>query len=440
MKNSDLPVANEPLVHAPRPNEEVTAFAGTLSVEAKGRKIEGEGRLFFRWLPSPCLRFEIAQPGAFSDIDLTEATLEAPAAGIAALPAGVLSISQKANPADTSVAGVILDEFSLRGDGTEMTTVAFDVPNFHRIAHGSRRSTSRLTLEAGDWLVDIDATADVDQRLQALCSVGGFVVTHAGLLRRTSGESFSFADTSTVRSALSTWLSFSRGLWCSPIFWHSKPYGWTHYSCPRLSRWRAVQSWFPLLYCDRVPSTFPRMVEILADPIWKDPFELAIYWYVHANECAGGVEGSLVLIQTAFEMLAWTYLVKEKRILTKGTWQRLKGAVARIEQLLTKMGIPTDLPVKECPELRAWAKSAGHDRSGPDALVGIRNAFVHSDTKNLKKALAVPTAAKREAWQLALLYLESIILTLLDYDGSIYSRIRSGYPSEVKVERPWLPV
>lgn len=178
---------------------------------------------------------------------------------------------------------------------------------------------------------------------------------------------------------------------------------------------------------------------MLADRTWKDPFELAIYWYVHANECAGGVEGSLVLTQTAFEMLAWTYLVEDRGILTKQTWKQLSGAAARIERLLTEMGIPCELPVNECPDLGAWARSAGRDGSGPDALVGIRNAFVHPDTKTLKKALAVPASAKREAWQLALLYLESVILMLLNYDGSIYSRIRSGYPTEVKVEKPWLP-
>lgn len=181
------------------------------------------------------------------------------------------------------------------------------------------------------------------------------------------------------------------------------------------------------------------MVELLADQIWKDPFELAIYWYIHANECAGGVEGSLVLTQTAFEMLAWTYLIEDKQILTESAWEKLKGAAERIERLFTEMGIPIELPANECPELSAWAKSVGRDKSGPYALVAIRNAFVHPKTMSLKKALAVSVSAKREAWQLALLYLETIILKLLNYDGPIYSRIQKGSQSEVKVEKPWLP-
>jgi len=200
-----------------------------------------------------------------------------------------------------------------------------------------------------------------------------------------------------------------------------------------------VQSWFPLLNCDRARNTFPRLVQLLADSTWKDPLELAIYWYIHANECAGGVEGSLVLAQTAFEMLAWTYLVEDRGVLTKQTWDQLNRASARIERLLTEMGLPVGLPTTECPKLYAWAQSAGRIGSGPDALVGIRNAFVHPNTKNLKKALAVPSSAKREAWQLALLYLETIILMLLGYDGSLYCRVRSGVPDEVNVEKPWLP-
>lgn len=391
MRNRTFPGANEPLHQTPQPNRDVTAFSGKILVcEAGGSQIEGDGQLLFRWLPTPSLRFEMALPGVFAGVGLNEVLLDAPLASLAGLRAAVQSISSNTNLPGTSVAGIVLDDFSLHGDGATLTELAFDIPNFHDylgdpVARGGGGSRSRLTLEAGDWLVNLDATADLDKRIGALRSLGGFVITHAGTLTRKDGNPFSFADTNEIRSALSTWLSFSRGLWCSPVFWYSKSDGWTRYTKPRLSQWRGVQSWFPLLGCDRARCTFPRLVQLLADPTWKDPLELAIYWYIHANECAGGGEGSLVLAQTAFEMLAWTYLVEDRGVLTRQAWDQLNGASARIERLLTEMGIPVDLPATECPELYAWAQSAGRGGSGPDALVGIRNAFVHPNTKELEE-------------------------------------------------------
>jgi hypothetical protein len=216
---------------------------------------------------------------------------------------------------------------------------------------------------------------DVSDRTKAVKSVGGYVITHAGVLTKRDSQAFSFADTAEIRAALSSWLSFTRGLWCSPVFWNSRTHNWAFYSVPRLSPWCSVRSWFPQLHCHRVPSIFPRLARLLADPIWRDPLKLAIHWYVHSNECAGGIEGSLVLTQTAFEMLAWTYLVEHTGVFTPQSWDRLPGASTGIERLLGELGIPIGLPATHCPNLYAWVQSTNTGSSGPKALVKIRNAI-----------------------------------------------------------------
>lgn len=112
--------------------------------------------------------------------------------------------------------------------------------------------------------------------------------------------------------------------------------------------------------------------------------------------------------------------MEHKRVLMENEWNGIRKARLRLERLLLELKILTDLP-SECPSLHRWAKSTGKDTSGMDALVAIRNAFVHRVRNNLDVALAVPSCAKVEAWALPLLYLEATILTLLEYDGPIYS-------------------
>jgi hypothetical protein len=445
MKNGTSPTANEPFYQVPTPNRDMTVLSGKMQFTVQGRdRIEGDGSLIFRWLPRPSLRFQVTQSSASTGIPLGEASLDVPSAGLTGVCACIESWTFSSDRMETSLMGAV-DDFSLGADGAILKQLLFDIPNFHEydgswIARRNGGSLGRLTLETTDWFIHLDATADLGERIRALRSHGGFLVTHAGALARKDGEPFGFADTAEIRNALSTWLSFSRGLRCSPVFWHSNSHAWTRYVQPILSPWRCVLSWFPFgLACNRTAGIFPRLVLLLADPIWKRPLELAIYWYIHANECAGGVEGSIILAQSELETLAWTYLVEDAGVVTRQVCDGLT-AVERIERLLAEMGIPAVLPSSGCPKLSAWAQLTGRARSGPDALVGLRNALIHPTTKNLSKALAVPSSAMAEAWQLSLVYLETVILALLGYDGPVYSRLLRGVsPEEAEVPKPWVP-
>jgi len=440
-----IPRANEPFHQTLNPNQDVTVFSGQIEViYPDGFWIEGDGKILFRWLPNPSLRFEVVLPlHDFGKLRLSDVSLDLPETDITGLNGAVSSISPSSSSMEVFVTGVLQDDLSMPDPVIELKELAFDVPNYHRylgdpVERGEHYWRGRLTLEADPWIIDIDATSDAGERIKAVRSAGGYVITHAGSLRRKDGSSFCSADTSEIRNVVSMWLALTRGFWCSPLFWHCRPDGWVHFSVPRLSRWRGVRSWFPYEECGCALAIFPELSKLLADPIWKDPMRLAIYWYIHANENSAGDEGSIMLIQAALEMLAWTYLVEHKCVLNKRRWDKLNGAAARLEKLLIELEIPIDFPSAECPSLHEWSESNGKDGSGISVIVAIRNAFVHPEGSNLEMALGVPSCAKMEARTLSLLYLEIIILSLLEYDGPIYSRLQNGHPSEVRVEKPWV--
>ena len=444
MKNPNTPSAIDAYHSVSQSNEDVQIYKGKINLRNKvGKTIIGDGEILFKWLPSPTIRFQFKADG-ISNIEkniFEEIFIDIPKIDVVGLRALILSNKFNSNSTQLALTGRICEELPLQEE--TLTELFFDVPNYldyfgKPIIREEKLERGRLILEADGWIIKIDTLNDVNDRINVVKSTGGYIITHAGKLCRVDHSSFSFEETIKIRRTLTYWLAFSNGKWSSPLFWRSNKR--VQYSIPALNQWRVVSSWFPLLECGEVPHTFNKLFELLTDKTWKDSIGLAIYWYIHANTCSGGVEGSLVLNQTALEMLAWTYLVESENILSNNAWKKLGNATSRIERLLKELELPTHLLQSECPNLYAWSRSAGEQKSGPQAIVDIRNTFVHPTSKNLHDALSVSFDVKVEAWKLSLLYLESIILSLLEYEGPIYSRFRSGLPAELKVNKPWLSV
>ncbi len=257
MVKASTPRANRPFHQTPSPNQDVTVFSGRIRVSyPDGFRVEGDGKICFRWLPSPALRFAVTQPGVFSlcGFDATRlsgVSIDVPDMGIAGLSGEVLLVAPSLDPPEVCAAGVLRDTLFVPDQGIAFKELAFDAANYHQYfgdpveGDGGRCWRGRLSVEADPWVIEIDETSDARERINAVRSAGGHVITHAGALKRKDGSSFCFADTAEIRSALSVWLSFTRGFWCSPLFWHCRSDCWVDYSVPRLSRWRGVRSWLP---------------------------------------------------------------------------------------------------------------------------------------------------------------------------------------------------
>ena len=108
----------------------------------------------------------------------------------------------------------------------------------------------------------------------------------------------------------------------------------------------------------------------LRHPVWGEPLKLALYWYIESNMNAGGLEGSIILAQAAFESLSWTLLVEDEQMLSVDGYKKLNADDA-IRVLLAKCDIPRAVPAS-LSALAATAKEYGWDT--PAAITQIRNA------------------------------------------------------------------
>jgi hypothetical protein len=151
--------------------------------------------------------------------------------------------------------------------------------------------------------------------------------------------------------------------------------------------------------------------------------------------CHGPLEASIILAQAGLELLAWTVLVEDGKIISQSGFNDLPAS-DKIRLLLSRCGIPLELP-SELTALKALAKEYNWS-DGPECLVGFRNAVVHPQAKNRQKVGKASSVAIFEIWSLGLWYLGLILLRLFDYTGLYLNRLkRDCYYSDAVEPVPW---
>ncbi len=147
--------------------------------------------------------------------------------------------------------------------------------------------------------------------------------------------------------------------------------------------------------------------------------EIAIHWHVEANAQAGSIEGSIVLTQAAFELLASALPVRQHAGIAEKRFDKLPAG-ERAVHLFGWAGIPTSLPA-EFKDLTAVAKNAAK-KDAPSAMAAIRNTITHPTPKNRRKFSKHTDQARYEAWVMSLWYLELCLLRVFEYQGRYRNR------------------
>ncbi len=200
-----------------------------------------------------------------------------------------------------------------------------------------------------------------------------------------------------------------------------------------------MPSWYNDDAVEGIEQGFPGFYKRWTEEAWKETLLLALHWYVESNMCAGGVEGSVVLAQSAFELLAWTLLVEERRVLSEESFQPGKlPAMDKMRLLFSACGIPLAIP-GSLGQLADFAKANGCS-DGAQTLTQVRNTLVHSNPKKRRKLFDADSSVREEASELGLWYLELVLLYLFAYRGQYSNRLRTDCWRGEEVESvPWAP-
>jgi hypothetical protein len=309
---------------------------------------------------------------------------------------------------------------------TKLTIHALSLPNFQSKTRRSANIEKSQTapkcaefLESEGWHIAITGHRNTEMQVARLRAGAAFAVTHTIELSRIDGTTFQESESAQIRKALYYFLSFAAGRWIG-IGGVVGTYGNEQQvllavGFERSSPWSSSFEyyWWDHHYGQSdLPAAFVGFVKLIRNPIWESTITDIIYGYLEANQLDRRIIATdigIVLAQFSLERLAWTYLCHDRQVETEISFKSMKAA-DKIRKAITLLRIPTSV---------SWAPPSPTTLvppDGPQMITETRNNIAHP------KKMPAASVSSQKIWNLAQWYIESMILSLSDYNGRANNR------------------
>lgn len=346
------------------------------------------------------------------------------------------------------IKGVISKSAILGDKSIPVEKIKFSVPNFAEL-HGTsikkgteeggvHFSRGRLTLEDELYTITIDKCIDYKERKNSLNEKGGYIVLYNGELVRKKGA-IAYEESKDIFHCLNTFLTFLNGRKTSTLFLQGiceDEEIWTDYSCYTVDSWKSVHTWIQRLSIDGINDLWNNFRKIWNKSDNQSFLAYLIHWYVQSNGNIQFSEGSIILAQTALELVYNWWIVENKKMILGKDSENI-NASNKIRLLISQLSISSKVP-KAFKKLEEFVKMTDRVNDAPEAIVYVRNAIVHSQEEKRKKLSAIHYMAIYEALQVFIWYIELSLLCILEYKGKYSNRCsESRIQSYTEVLVPW---
>lgn len=430
-------------------NSSITIFEGHYTLKNDDQEMQIEGSVTFKWLPNNGVIFS-GKP-SLSDRELVmeisqdkmyDIICEGFSIGEGFINNSVIGNSEEGN----YVSGVLKNQAVTGDKSVPVSKVRFTIPNL-RDFHGSpvkkisgeniKSIRGRIELEDDNYHITIDKCLNYTDRKKLLESNGGYIIQYNGELISKKGV-INFNNLDDILHCLNTFLTFLNGSRTSAFFIqgiHDEEVIWCDYSNYYVDTYKSVQTWPQRLSVDGLNELWKAFRKI-----WKEDKRFltsSIHWYIEANKQSGFSEGSIIMAQTALELLYNWWIIERKKLILGKDSENIVAA-NKIRLLISQLGINTLIP-KALVDLQDF-KDTNKDTiaDAVDTIVQIRNAIVHSQEEKRKKLDSIPHMAICQALQLSIWYIELSLLCILDFNGKYFNRCSSGkFKSESEDLVPW---
>lgn len=450
-----VPLGLQPAYEIGRANQPFTLYEGPLTIVSDTARRQVNGKIEWGWQPSPriFLSTESIDQDSFNDLSsmqTNEVMVEVPNIS-KAIPFSIVSNSMKFGSeenASTKLGAIALGPIE-HHNSSLLRRVTGHLVNFMELLEGRHRfgnslRMGRAEIRAEGWHLTIDNTEKCRKDIELLKAQGGYAVTHTIEIRRDDNSLFSVDDTKNLIHALFWFFFLSRGLACPLVL----PVGydiddqvvWREWNDLRADQWKNCRSWLSdrQFVNESLQQALRGFLRCWSNTVWEDsstnnaPLRNAIHWFIAANNDAGGVEGCVILSQTALELLSWVLLVEDLQKFGPNNFDR-KKAKEKFDELLQYLGVPNQIPnnltqLSTMSQLKGWS-------SGPHALAEFRNKLVHPSDRNQNANIAFKE--RYQLLQLALWYIELTLLHLFGYNGNYMNRTSTNEWAGVSEPVPW---
>ena len=421
----------------------IELYSGNLCLSTNKGKTTGAGSVEMEFAPTPKIRFVIhsnesraIHPGkgqlSIDELDLSFDAL-------------VTTCSHSAQ-GDAVVKGIPQKPVQF-GNGTSLVSVHAYITNFHSLLGDGIRSSPVMTetgstlktwagrtcLNTDEWSIILDASPDHRDITKEAAATRGFGVTHVIEVKRGNGQAFTSQELEDgVLIPLQYFLTFSRGFGVAPLL----PRGcdvsgttcWRDWSVRHVDSYMSVGSWFPIQNKTALQLAYRSFVSKWCDVELQEVLRLVIYWYTRGNVISEGVEPSVIASCVALEGLIHGFGFD-----ADGNQQFAE----RLESLLGDARLPSTIP-NEMSQLIDFAKDVVGVASGPTVLAHLRSRYIHPFQD--RSSSVVDNAFLLAEWQaanLALWYVELLLLRLIDYDGKYFRRFGEERYAGQEWDVPW---
>ena len=445
--HKNIPLGVTSTISMTEPNQKVIIYKGIFKLSLVNQVIEIEGEVWFDWFPHIDTKFNGIAKSTMKDlIGFTNADDRFDLI-IDGLTFGKAYVTNTSLGDKVEISGQ-MDGLSVIGDKTiPISKIAFSIPNFRDIfglpikfineKGGYFSGRNRLILENKDYIITIDKHKDYKKSLELLSAKGGYILLYSGEIKKKFGH-ITFEDSNKLHHCLSTYLSFLNGQRCFPLFLqgiHEDEIVWTDYTGYTSDLFKHVHSWPQKFAIEGLSELWNEFYELWDNENDKDFLVTAIHWYIEGNSNSGYLEGSIVMIQTALELI-YNWLIIEKKKLIYGKDGESISAANKIRLLLSQFNTNIELP-KSFENMKSYLASNNDLHDEIDLFVQIRNSIIHSQEEKRKKLSKIPNKVKYEAQQLGLWYIEISLLKILKFKDKYRNRCSGKlWPREDEEDLP----
>lgn len=443
----NIPDAISDSIKMTEANSVLIIYEGEYSIKNETEEIKLNGKINFEWFANSGVYFygnPITDNGELIHTSKYNDTYSVIIDGLE-FGKGFITKFGFGNLTETKIKGTI-SQLAILGDkSVSVEKIKFSIPNLREF-HGllvkrvteKNISTSmdRLVLEDETYIITIDKCSDFKKRKENLEERGGYIILYNGELTIKKGN-LTHTDTRDFFHCLDTFLTFLNGRRTSALFIQGifeEQLIWTDYTDYYVDAYKAVQTWPQRHSIANLNELWNHFRTIWnSNPEDKNFLTSLIHWYVEANGHAGFSEGSIILAQTALELVYNWWIVENKKMILGKDSENI-SASNKIRLLISQLNIPSNIPIA-FTELQKFKDTTDNVADAPDSIVYIRNAIVHSQEEKRKKLSAIHYKAKYEALQVYIWYIELTLLCILDYNGEYFNRCSKEIYS-IRAEQP----
>lgn len=431
MQNSgEIPKMLKPNICMTFPNEKILIHDGNVSFINNSGQVDLQGKLMFSWLPHMAVNFYGSFPrdSQIKDFQFFDGKPKIRYGNNhEEFELNGLSMSLNEPKNTIEIVCRLTPPIVFGKINKKVNRVVFELPNLRGFigkpaASDNTAYKNRLLFNNGDYEIILDKSIKFNEISDQLYNNGGYQLVYTGQLTSLTTKTFSFSESEIILEQFAYFLQFINGNRSSALFRYgylNKAEIWSSYTPYEADLYKHVISWVKnsnTNYFNDLWVNFSSKWKLKKD---QECLKTILHWYIEANRNSTKLEGSIVIIQNALELLFhWIIGGTEKYVTT--TDAENISAASKIGFLLARFGLSPKIP-ENLKALKQYEKEY-HIINGPELFISIRNCIVHPSEKKRKVLDRLDTIGRYETLTLGLSYVEIILLKYLEYKGDYRNR------------------